>query len=175
MIRAIAEHPSHFLLIVGFLVFSVVFKFFMKTKKRLVDVRDIDGGIPSFSGRYQRTSSPVDDWEPSGNVIADNLNMRVILHYSKPSGRIELHDVIIKQLHGIYSPHEIRIGSLSSRNQGKKSPSLIYQFYRLHAVEDPITGEIFLNDKDKALWLAQSAGLLTDRSQNDQANNSFPV
>ncbi|MHB0671884.1 Hypothetical protein HVPorG_03617a [Roseomonas mucosa] len=161
MLRAIGSGSPMLAVLIGFLAVMLAFRFLAQVKSRTVRTSvSSDDAVPIFSGRAGHSASPVDDWEPIGNVIADHLRLRTILHYARPSGTIDIVETEIIRLHGVLSQQGIQIGSLIETGHGRRNAKRIFQFYRIKAVEDPVTHEIYVNDFDKALWLIRSAGLI---------------
>lgn len=159
MLQGLIHHSSLLPILAAFAIFNVLFRFFLRSKSKTVKVYSDGITPPKFIGRNGMTNSPMDDWDTAGDVIANNINIRAILHYVKPSGAMEFHDIEIIRLHGIKSKQGIQVGSLVARGKSPKS-NLIYQFYRLRAIEDPATGEIISSDHSKALWLIKKSGAI---------------
>ncbi|WP_338928297.1 hypothetical protein WDZ11_13640 [Roseomonas mucosa] len=160
MIHGIITGNHNVFILFVFVIGMVSFKFLIKAKSRTVKPNLITGAGANFGNQKLLASSPVDDWEPLGDVIAENLDFNAIFHYAKPSGILEIHEVRIIRLHGVKSDQGLQIGSMIAVNTNPKKPKKVYQFYRLRALEDPSTGRLFTSDVDKAKWLAAASGLI---------------
>lgn len=121
---------------------------------------DGQGGMVS-GGRLRATATPFDDSEPQGTLLADHLELPVVLHYARPSGAVDVVEARIGRLFGHHDSKGLRIGSLQTLPDQPKGFRRNLQFYRLRGLEDPATGVVMVGDADKAHWLAQKAGLLT--------------
>ncbi|UPG72299.1 hypothetical protein MVG78_17590 [Roseomonas gilardii subsp. gilardii] len=120
---------------------------------------DGQGGMVS-GGRLRPAPTPFDDSEPQGALLADHLELPVVLHYARPSGAVDVVEVRIGRIFGHHDSQGLRIGSLQTLPDQPKGFRRNLQFYRLRGLEDPATGVVMVSDADKAHWLAHKAGLL---------------
>ena len=127
--------------------------------RRPVTLKADGQGSMVSGGRLRTTATPFDDSEPQGTLLADHLELPVVLHYARPSGAVDVVEARIGRLFGHHDGKGLRIGSLQTLPDQPKGFRRNLQFYRLRGLEDPATGVVMVGDADKAHWLAQKAGV----------------
>ncbi|MFT8245799.1 hypothetical protein [Roseomonas sp. BN140053] len=129
------------------------------------------GLIPRF-GRSSATGTDarlLDDAHPHGEMLAGNLDVEVIVHYVAPSGKVAPQAIRMARIYGERGPQGMQISGIMAAPKPPVKLGLMYQFYRIRALEEPHGGATILDEVAKACWIAEAGGLL--RAPQGQHND----